>query len=117
MTLQPSLFDLSIAPRNPLPEGFRYQAGLVTAREERDMVARLQTLAFAPYEHLGCLGYRRVAAFDWRRDDGAMVETGEGVPDFSAPPRMVAKRWFSFNNSKPNTKHPHDFPLIFLALW
>ena len=86
MTPQPSLFDLPIAPRNPLPEGFRYQAGLVTPQEERDLVARLQTLAFAPYEHLGYLGNRRVAAFGWRRgDDGAMVETGEGVPGFLQP--------------------------------
>jgi alkylated DNA repair dioxygenase AlkB len=86
MTLQPSLFDLPLATRNPLPDGFRYQAGLVTPQEERDLVARLQTLAFAPYEHLGYLGNRRVAAFGWRRgDDGAMVETGEGVPDFLQP--------------------------------
>lgn len=86
MTLQPSLFDLPLAPRNPLPEGFRYQAGLIPPREERDLVARLETLAFAPYEHLGYLGNRRVAAFGWRRGhDGAMVETGEGVPDFLQP--------------------------------
>lgn len=90
MTLQPSLFDLPIAPRNPLPEGFRYQAGLVTPQEEGDLVARLETLAFTPYEHLGYLGNRRVAAFGWRRgEDGAMVETGEGLPDFLQP--LLAK--------------------------
>lgn len=86
MSAQLSLFDLPIAPRKPLPEGFRYQGELITAAEEQDLVARFAALEFTPYEHKGYLGHRRVAAFGWRRgDDGAMVETGEGVPDFLQP--------------------------------
>jgi alkylated DNA repair dioxygenase AlkB len=86
MNHQPSLFDLPLAPRKALPDGFRYQAELVTADEELDLAARFATLALKPYEHLGYLGNRRVAAFGWRRDeDGAMVETSEGVPDFLQP--------------------------------
>lgn len=90
MSHQPSLFDLPLAPRNALPEGFSYQAELVTPEEEQDLVARFAPLSFKPYEHLGYLGNRRVAAFGWRRgEDGAMVETGEGVPDFLRP--LLAK--------------------------
>lgn len=87
---QPSLFDLPLAPRKALPEGFRYQAELVTRDEERELAARFEGLDFKPYEHLGYLGNRRVAAFGWRRgEDGAMVETGDGIPDFLQP--LLAK--------------------------
>lgn len=86
MTLQLSLFDLSPAPRRPLPEGFRYQPDVITAAEEQALVRRFEALEFKPYEHLGYLGNRRVAAFGWRRnDDGVMVETGEAIPDFLHP--------------------------------
>ncbi|WP_184717315.1 alpha-ketoglutarate-dependent dioxygenase AlkB [Caulobacter sp.] len=86
MDLQPNLFDLPLAPRRPMPDGFRYQPDLVTLDEERALVRQFEDLDFKPYEHLGYLGNRRVAAFGWRRGaDGAMVETGEGVPDFLTP--------------------------------
>jgi len=86
MDLQPALFDLPLAPRRPLPDGFRYQPHLITADEESALVRQFEHLDFEPYEHLGYLGNRRVAAFGWRRGaDGAMVETGEGVPDFLTP--------------------------------
>ena len=86
MDLQPSLFDLPLAPRRPMPDGFRYQPDLITPEAERALVRQFAGLDFKPYEHLGYLGNRRIAAFGWRRgDDGAMVETGEGVPDFLTP--------------------------------
>ncbi len=86
MDLQPSLFDLPLAPRRPMPDGFRYQPDLITLDEERALVRQFEGLDFKPYEHLGYLGNRRVAAFGWRRAaDGAMVATGEGVPDFLTP--------------------------------
>lgn len=86
MDLQPSLFALPLVPKKPLPQGFVYQAELITPAEEQALVARFANLPFKPYEHLGYLGLRRVAAFGWRRGaDGAMVETGEGVPDFLQP--------------------------------
>jgi len=84
--LQPSLFDLPIAPRMPLPEGFRHQTKLITPAEEQALVAQFTDLDFQPYEHKGYLGHRRVAGFGWRRGpDGALVETGEPLPDFLAP--------------------------------
>lgn len=84
--VQPSLFDLPIAPRTPLPEGFRHQTELITSAEEQALVARFADLDFQPYEHKGYLGHRRVAGFGWRRGpDGALVETGEPLPDFLGP--------------------------------
>jgi alkylated DNA repair dioxygenase AlkB len=86
MDLQPSLFDLPLAPRRPMPEGFRYQPDLITIDEERALVRQFEALNFKPYEHLGYLGNRRIASFGWRRGaDGVMVETGEALPDFLVP--------------------------------
>jgi alkylated DNA repair dioxygenase AlkB len=83
---QPSLFDLPFAPRRPMPEGFRYQADLVTPEEERSLVASFKGLPFKPYEHLGYFGNRRIAGFGWRQDaNGRMVETGEPIPEILVP--------------------------------
>ena len=74
MAAQLSLFDLPLAHRTPLPEGFRYQDNLITSEEEADLVARFQDLSFRPYEHLGDFGNRRIAGFGWRQDaDGAVA--------------------------------------------
>ena len=86
MDPQPSLFDLPLAPRKPLPEGFRYQDDLITAREEHALIASFVDLPFKPYEHLGYFGNRRIAGFGWRQDaDGKMVETGEPIPAVLLP--------------------------------
>ena len=86
MDAQPCLFDLPLAPKIPLPEGFRYQDNLITPQEEADLVARLQDLPFKPYEHLGYFGNRRIAGFGWRQDEaGRMVETGEPIPEVLLP--------------------------------
>jgi alkylated DNA repair dioxygenase AlkB len=83
---QPSLFDLPFAPRRPMPEGFRFQADLVTPEEERSLVASFKNLPFKPYEHLGYFGNRRIAGFGWRQDaNGRMVETGEPIPEILLP--------------------------------
>ena len=56
--------------RAPVVAGFDYWADVLSAPEQVALVAALQTLAFKPYEHLGYLGRRRIAAFD-REGDGA----------------------------------------------
>ena len=61
--------------RPPVMEGFDYWADVLSAPEQAGLVAALQTLAFKPYEHLGYLGHRRIAAFDCRGD-------GAGWPAF-----------------------------------
>lgn len=92
MSLQLRLFEAPPSPAMPptTPQGFAYQPELIDAAEERDLADLFRGLDFQPYEHLGYLGNRRVAAFGWRRDDhGRMVETGEPIPDFLRP--LLAK--------------------------
>lgn len=66
---QIDLFGEPLAPA-PVVAGFDYWADVLSTAEQDALVAALQTLAFKPYEHLGYLGHRRIAAFD-RAEDGA----------------------------------------------
>ncbi|VXB65269.1 alpha-ketoglutarate-dependent dioxygenase AlkB [Brevundimonas sp. G8] len=59
----------------PVVAGFDYWADVLSTPEQAALVAALQTLSFKPYEHLGYLGRRRIAAFD--REAG-----GAGWPGF-----------------------------------
>ena len=48
MDPQSSLFDLPLAPRRPLPEGFRDQPDLITTNEERALISQFEHLDFKP---------------------------------------------------------------------
>jgi alkylated DNA repair dioxygenase AlkB len=62
---QLKLFDASPV----LPEGMRYQSGIITAADERELVAFIETLPLKPFEFAGGFrGNRRIASFGWRYD-------------------------------------------------
>src|SRR5579872_918596 len=66
-----------------LPEGFRYRPDLITAAEERDLVAEMEKLAFAPFEFHGFFGKRRVTSFGWRyKFGGGGLQKAEALPEF-----------------------------------
>src|SRR5687767_11837353 len=84
---QPSLFD---APPD-LPDGFRYQPELITADEERALIAAFEDLAFKAFEFHGFLGKRRVISFGWRYDfNGGGLGRTEPMPQFLQPLRTRA---------------------------
>ena len=56
---QPDLFAPAPAA---LPEGLRYRPDLITAGEERRLIADIAAVPFKPFEFHGHLGKRRVAA-------------------------------------------------------
>jgi len=79
-----ALFDLPPAA----PPGFRYQPDLVTPEEERDLVARLETLAFEPFQFRGYEGRRRVVSFGLKYDfNGPGLVNVEAMPDWLLPVR------------------------------
>src|SRR4051812_20060244 len=51
-----------------LPPGFAYRADLISAEEERALVARLADLPFKEFEFQGYRGKRRVVSFGWQYD-------------------------------------------------
>jgi alkylated DNA repair dioxygenase AlkB len=74
-----------------LPEGFRYMPDVLSAAEERDLVARFEKLPLKPFEFHGYKGNRRIYTFGHRyvfagqepRDDA-------GIPDYLRPMMEIA---------------------------
>ena len=79
-----ALFDLPPVA----PPGFRYRAELVTPDEERELAARLATLAFEPFQFRGYEGRRRVISFGLKYDfNGPGLVTVDPLPDWLLPIR------------------------------
>ena len=65
------------------PAGFRYEADLLSADEERALVERIQELPLEEFEFHGYRGKRRVISYGWHYTFGAetLSPTGE-IPSF-----------------------------------
>jgi alkylated DNA repair dioxygenase AlkB len=70
------------------PEGFRYQAGVLPADEERTLVEHIGTLPLKEFEFHGYVGKRRVVSYGWHYDFGERkLHKTEDIPDFLLPLR------------------------------
>lgn len=85
--MQTSLFP-EIAAKAAMPDGFRYQPELIDMQDEAALAAEIATLPLKPYEFLGYLAKRRVAAFGHHYDYSR--HRIEGAPDL--PPFLVDLR-------------------------
>jgi alkylated DNA repair dioxygenase AlkB len=66
-----------------LPEGFRYQAQLISPEEERALLEAFEDLDFKEFEFQGFLGKRRVVSYGWRYDFNTReVQQAEELPAF-----------------------------------
>jgi alkylated DNA repair dioxygenase AlkB len=66
-----------------LPPGFAYRADLISAEEERALVARFSDLPFKEFEFQGYRGKRRVVSFGWQYDfTHARLHRVEDMPEF-----------------------------------
>ena len=84
--MQPDLFG---APG--LPQGFRYQPDLLSAREEAILLNELTALPFKQFEFHGFVGKRRVVSFGWRYDfNGGGLTKTDDMPGFLLPLRERA---------------------------
>lgn len=52
------------------PEGFRYEADVLSPDDERQLALRLGDLALQEFEFHGYVARRRVISFGWRYDFG-----------------------------------------------
>lgn len=70
------------------PEGFRYQADVLPADEERELVERIAALPLKEFEFHGYVGKRRVVSYGWHYDfaDRKLRQTEE-MPAFLMPLR------------------------------
>ena len=77
-----------------LPDGFRYQAEVLSPAAERDLVDRFAGLEFKEFEFRGFLGKRRVVSFGWQYDYNVQqLRKRAAMPDFLAPLRQIAARF------------------------
>jgi alkylated DNA repair dioxygenase AlkB len=84
-----------------LPEGFRYQPGLITAALESGLVARFAELPFKPFEFQGFLGKRRVTSFGWRYDfNEQAMQRAAPLPEWLAEVRDLAAAFADLHPSK-----------------
>lgn len=114
MDPQPSLFDLPLAPRRPLPEGFRYQPDLITIAEERapvgetgealprfllpllEQVAAFTGFAQDGFRHALVTEYAPGAGIGWHRDRPpavAIVGVSLQSPSTFRLRRKLGDRW------------------------
>jgi alkylated DNA repair dioxygenase AlkB len=87
---QPALFDSGPA----LPEGFKYQAEVISADQERQLVQQIQPLPFQEFEFHGHVGNRRVVSFGWRYDfNHRELQKADDIPPFLLPLRERAAQF------------------------
>jgi alkylated DNA repair dioxygenase AlkB len=73
------------------PEGFRYQAEVLPAAEESELVERIKTLPLKEFEFHGYTGKRRVLSYGWHYDFGERKLGPAGdIPIFLHPVRERA---------------------------
>jgi len=71
-----------------LSPGFRHEPELISAEEERALVARFAELPFKEYEFQGYRGKRRVVSFGWQYDfTHARLHRVDDMPEFLLPAR------------------------------
>jgi alkylated DNA repair dioxygenase AlkB len=72
-----------------LPEGFRYQAALLTSAEEEALAHELASLPFKPFDFHGHLANRQVVSFGYSYDYGSrQMMDAAPIPDFLEPLRQ-----------------------------
>jgi alkylated DNA repair dioxygenase AlkB len=87
MMRQPTLFEAGPA----LPEGFRYQADVLTPDEEARLLQRIRELPFKPFEFQGYVGNRRTVSFGWRYDfNDRALRQADDIPQFLLSLRETA---------------------------
>jgi alkylated DNA repair dioxygenase AlkB len=79
--------QLSLLPVDePGPQGLRYEPDFVSVDEERELVSRLETLPWAPFQFGVYEGKRRIVSFGWRYDfTHQKLEAADDLPDWIAP--------------------------------
>lgn len=77
-----------------LPEGFRYAPDLLSADEERALLAELGRLPFQPFDFYGYKANREVVSFGSRYDYGARtIAEAPAIPEFLHSLRARVGEW------------------------
>lgn len=88
----PDQLNLFGAPK--LPEGFKYEANIISAAEERTLLQQIEELPFRDFEFHGYTGKRRVVSFGWKYDfSERKLHQADDIPEFLLVLRETAARF------------------------
>ena len=77
--------------RASVPDGFRYQPDLISAREEETLIEQIRELPLREFEFHGYTGKRRVVYFGWRYEFSTeQLNKADDMPDFLRALRVSA---------------------------
>ncbi len=89
--METSQGDLFAAPALALPEGFRYEADVISDAMQFDLVREIAKLPLKPFDFHGFEGKRRVISYGWKYDfDTERVTRIGDIPPFLLPVRSFA---------------------------
>ena len=99
---------MSLLFEAPLIDGLRYREDVISAGNDRALLARLGSLELAPFRFHGWLGNRRTQSFGWRYDfEDASFTPAEPIPDWLQPLREQAAAFAGLE--------PYEFVHVLLA--
>jgi alkylated DNA repair dioxygenase AlkB len=77
-----------------LPEGFKYEANILSPEDERLLLEEVKALPFKDFEFHGFTGKRRVVSFGWQYDfNDSLLRKTEDMPPFLLSLREAAARF------------------------
>jgi alkylated DNA repair dioxygenase AlkB len=80
--------------RPALPDGFRYQADVITVAAEAELVRNIEALPFEHFKFHGYTGNRRVVSFGWKYDYTArLLNQADDMPDFLRALRITVAKF------------------------
>ena len=94
MKPQFKFFDDTGEKTDQLPDGMRYETGLINRAEESALVSRIRELPFKEFEFHGFKGKRRTVSFGWQYEFSGRgnLRKAEDIPEFLLPLRAVAAK-------------------------
>jgi alkylated DNA repair dioxygenase AlkB len=73
------------------PEGFKLEPELLSADDERLLLAQIRTLPFREFDFHGYVGKRRTVSFGWAYDFASeSLRPADAIPEFLLPVRALA---------------------------
>ncbi|MFL5403691.1 MAG: alpha-ketoglutarate-dependent dioxygenase AlkB [Gemmatimonadales bacterium] len=83
--------QISLFGGRPLPEGFKYQAQVISPADEKTLLERVKQLAFKEFEFQGYVGKRRTVSYGWRYDfNQRVLQRADDIPPFLLSLREIA---------------------------
>jgi alkylated DNA repair dioxygenase AlkB len=74
-----------------LPEGFKYQADILSSEDEQLLLDHMRQLPFKEFQFQGFVGKRRVVSYGWQYDfNERALRQAEDIPPFLLPLREAA---------------------------